>query len=487
MNAESASNLKTQAANSAFWSLIEKIGIQGLAAVVGLFMTRLLLPADYGLVAMLDIFIAVGLLISDCGLGQAYIHKQETESSDASSIFLFNAAAGIILYVFIFLISKIISDFYSQPQLLAVCRVLSLNIPIQAMGLVHQSKLMKEFRLQILTKIKITSLIISGTLGIFLSLKGWGVWALVYYITAFSTLNTLSLWIFAGINVRTKLRLSTIRSYFNYSSKILYASLLDSLYTNFFTMLISKVYQVVTGGLYSKARLLQNIPVISATQIIQSVSFPLLSKIQHDAPRFNQAFKKQVRVLSFLMSFIMGIMVLTAKPFIILVLTEKWLPMLPYFQLLCALGWILPFHSLHSALLNSKGRSDLSLRLEIIKKAIAISGLIISIPFGVEIIIMAQIAAAVLGLILHMIYSKRLTGYTISEQMKDLIPPLFASAFIIGAILAFNIFTFSNIILFLTDIALASALYYLAGYFMKFNEFMFIKNILFNTPSQSNN
>ena len=359
------------------------MGIQFLSALVGIIMTRLLLPSDYGLIAMLDIFIATGLLIADFGLGQGFIRNTDAHSGDQSLILFCNTAIGLIIYLFMIVSAGTISRFYGQPQLVPIIRIFALNIPIQGFGMVYQSKLMKDLRLQILTKTKLFSLVLSSAIGIYLSVKGFGVWAIVFYITSFNVSNSIILFFVSGWFPRFNFDLNNIKVYYSYSVRLLGASLLDAFYTNFFTMFIGKVYKSVTGGLYSKSRLIQNIPVMSAVQIIQAVSFPVFTKVQNDDEKLLSLFAKQIRVISFLMSFIIGMMVLTAKSFVVIVLTEKWIGMVPFFQLMLLLGWILPFQTLHASLLNAKGRSDVNLRLEVAKKILAIAGLFIVFKLGV--------------------------------------------------------------------------------------------------------
>lgn len=425
MSVDSSYILKQQAKKSAFWSLIEKMGIQFLSALVGIIMTRLLLPSDYGLIAMLDIFIATGLLVADFGLGQGFIRNAEAHPEDQSLILFCNTTIGILIYLAMVGISGIIARFYGQPQLIPIIKVFALNIPIQGFGMIYQSKLMKDLRLQVLTKTKLFSLVFSGVTGIYMSVKGFGVWAIVFYITSFNLSNSIILFFVSGWFPKFTFNFNNIKTYYSYSIRLLGASLLDAFYTNFFTMFIGKVYKSVTGGLYSKSRLIQNIPVISAIQIIQAVSFPVFTKFQNDDEKLRSLFIKQIRVISFLMSFIIGMMVLTAKSFVVIVLTENWIGMVPFFQLMLLLGWILPFHTLHASLLNAKGKSGVSLKLEVIKKILAISGLFIVFKLGVIAIIIAQIVAAVLGLLLHMFYTRKYVGYELWRQVKDLmIPPV---------------------------------------------------------------
>ncbi len=425
MSSDSTAVLKQQAKRSAFWSLIEKMGIQFLSALVGIVMTRLLLPSDYGLIAMLDIFIAAGLLIADFGLGQGFIRNTEAHADDQSLILFCNTTIGLLIYICLAGASGIISRFYGQPQLVPIIKVLALNIPIQGFGMIYQAKLMKDLRLQILTKTKLFSLVLSAVIGIYMSVKGFGVWAIVCYITSFNLSNSIILFFVSGWFPKFNFDFNNIKTYYSYSIRLLGASLLDAFYTNFFTMFIGKVYKSVTGGLYSKSRMIQNIPVMSTIQIIQAVSFPVFTKVQNDDEKLRELFGKQIRVISFLMSFIIGMMVLTANSFVVIVLTEKWIGMVPYFQLLLLLGWVLPFHTLHASLLNAKGKSGVSLKLEVVKKILAIAGLFIVFKLGVIAIIIAQVVAGALGLVLHMVYTKKYIGYALWRQMKDLmIPPV---------------------------------------------------------------
>ncbi len=478
MSSDSTSILKQQAKRSAFWSLLEKMGIQFLSALVGIVMTRLLLPSDYGLIAMLDIFIATGLLITDFGLGQGFIRNTDAHANDQSLILFCNSAIGLVIYVCLVGGSGIISRFYGQPQLVPIIKVLALNIPIQGFGMVYQSKLMKDLRLQVLTKTKLFSLVLSGAIGIYLSVKGYGVWAIVFYITSFNLSNSIILFFVSGWFPKIDFEFNNIKIYFSYSIKLLGASLLDAFYTNFFTMFIGKVYKSVTGGLYSKSRLIQNIPVMSTIQIIQAVSFPVFTKVQNDDEKLRELFIKQIRVITFLMSFIIGMMVLTANSFVVIVLTQNWIGMVPYFQLLLVLGWILPFHTLHASLMNAKGKSGVSLKLEVIKKILAIAGLLIVYKLGVIAIIIAQVVAGILGLLLHIVYTKKYIGYAIWRQLRDLlVSPVIAIVAV--AVLFFALQSISNIFYaFGLQVVSFTCLYLVLASITGRNEIKFLKELI---------
>lgn len=393
-------------------------------------------------------------------------------------VFCVNLGIGVLIYAALFVLSNNIARFYGQDQLISVTRIFALNIPIQAAGMIHQNRLMKELRLKKLTLIKLTSLVIAGTLGIFLSFKGWAVWAIVYYITSYNFINSIFLCSLSDWTPRLRFDISSLNKYFSYSLRILLAGLLDAFYTNFFTLFIGKVYRERTAGLYSKARLLQNIPVLSASQLIQSVSFPLLSKMQNDVDHFLQVLQKHIKVLSFLLSYIMGIMIITAKPFTVLVLTEKWLPMVPYFQLLCILGWFLPFHNLHASVLNAKGKSGLTLRIEIVKKFSAICGLFLVFRYGIIAIIQVQIAVFFMGLLIHLYYSKLLTGYRVFHQLIDLFLPMVTMAGISVFLLTLDKYVTSDTLLFVSELVIASVLYIVIAQMLRFNEVRFFKELI---------
>jgi O-antigen/teichoic acid export membrane protein len=478
MTGDSSFALKQQAKRSAFWSLVEKMGIQFLSALVGIIMTRLLLPSDYGLIAMLDIFIAAGLLIADFGLGQGFIRNRDAHTEDQSLILFCNTGIGLVIYLGMVAASGLIGRFYGEPQLVSIIRVFALNIPIQGFGMIYQSKLMKDLRLHILTKTKLFSLVLSGAIGVYLSIKGFGAWAIVYYITSFNVSNAIILFFVSGWFPRLDFNFKNIKIYYSYSIRLLGASLLDAFYTNFFTMFIGKVYKSGMGGLYSKSRLIQNIPVMSAVQIIQAVSFPVFTKVQNEDEKLLPLFARQIRVISFLMSFIIGIMVLTAKPFVHIILTDKWIDMVPFFQLLLLLGWILPFQTLHSSLLNAKGRSDVSLRLEVAKKTLAIAGLLVVFKLGVIAIIIAQIVAGLLGLLLHIFYTKKYVGYKLWKQMKDLmIPPAIMTGIVL---ILFNVLHGISNYFYAFGLQLISfsCIYLIAASIARRNEISFLKGLI---------
>lgn len=259
----------------------------------------------------------------------------------------------------------------------------------------------------------------AGTLGIYLSLSGYGVWALLYYFVVYFSLNLLQLIFFSGWKPAWSFEFAYIKGIFPFSSRIAAAELVDSVYTNYLTLLVGKFYDVRTTGFYSKSKMIQNIPVITATQAIQSVSYPLFSRLKESAHETMDAFGKQVRMLSYVLSGIIGIMIVSADTFVEIVFTEKWLPMVPYFRLLCVIGWLVPMQVLHSSFLNSAGRSGLSLKLELSKKSAALLLALLCLPYGIEIILVSQISVMALGLLLSIYFSRRVSGYNIAAQVKD--------------------------------------------------------------------
>jgi len=471
-------SLKSKALNSVAWSVVDRFATSGIQFVLNIIIARLLLPADYGLIAMLAIFIALAQSLVDSGFNVALIQKKNVEEKDLSTVFYFNIASGIVIYATLYFSSNLIAEFYNIPLLSILAKVIGINILINSLVLVHRTILAKKLDFKKQAIINIISTIISGGTGITAAFMGYGVWALVIQTLTRNALITILFWSLNTWCPSLVFSFSSIKSLFRFGSRMLVAGILNVIFDNLYLITIGKFYSAKELGYYSRAVQFNQFPASSVSSIVQQVFLPIFSKIQDEDERIISAYRRMLKLVAFVMFPLMICLGAVAKPLILLLLTEKWLPVAPLLQILVLIGMMYPIHSLNLNLLNVKGRSDLFLRLEVIKKIFIVIAVIITIPYGLMAVVIGQVIISILGFFLNTYYTNQIFGYGPFRQIKDFAPYL-VLAMIMG-LLAYLITTIvSNLALSLLISITFSLIFYISiSYFMKSEELKETINIL---------
>lgn len=435
-------NFNNIAAKGIGWSAIERFSVQGVTFVVQIVLARLLTPEAFGIVGMLTIFLQVAQVFIDSGFANALIKKQDCTDTDYSTVFFYNLGVSIILYLILFFSAPLISVFYSVSLITPVLRVLSFILIINALSIVQKTILVKNIDFKSQSKVTLLSSVLSGLLGVSLAYMGWGVWALV----AQQVINSILILILYVYTVKWYPNLSFSKHsflyVFNYGSKLLASSLISVVYHNMYTIVIGKKFTSYELGLYTRAEAFAIFPSNNIGSIISRAAFPLLSKVQDDNVKLVGYYKKLIKFSSFIIFPLMLGLLVVAKPFILVILSEKWIGAVPLLQVLC-ISWMFDhLCNLNLQLLYVIGRTDLVLKLEIIKKAIAISILIFSIPFGLIGMCWGLVVYTAFAVIVNTYYTNKLFEYNWISQLKDYFPYLLAS--ILMTVIVFwveNLFT----------------------------------------------
>jgi O-antigen/teichoic acid export membrane protein len=387
-------------------------------------MARLLDPSDYGVIGMLAIFLAIAQVFIDSGFSNALIRKQDRTETDFSTVFYFNIGIGILFYLALFFTSPFIAGFYKTPILTNVTRVVALNLLFNSLGVVQRAKLtiLIDFKTQ--AKASLIAVVLSGIAGLGMAYTGFGVWALVFQSVLNAGLNLMFLWIFIPWKPLPVFSVSSFKDLFAYGSKLLVSALIDTTYKNMYTMVIGKKFQAVELGYYTRADQFAQFPSANLTGIFQRVTFPILSGIQDDDERLKAAYRQYLRIAAFIIFPLMCGLAAIAKPFILLVLTEKWSGVIVLLQVVCFSFMWYPVHAINLNLLQVKGRSDLFLRLEIIKKCVGIAILCVTIPMGITAMCAGSIVSSIIALVINTYYTGKLISVDFIRQMKDLLPIL---------------------------------------------------------------
>jgi len=417
-------NQKKIIVNSLFWKLMERGGTQGIQFMVQIILARLLLPADYGLVALVMVFILLANVFVQSGFNTALIQKKEADAVDFSSVFYLSLFIAGILYMTLYLISPFIAEFYRAPQLINILRVLSITLFFGAFNSIQNAFVARNMMFKKLLFSSLGAILISGTAGIVAAYAGWGVWALVVQ----QLTNQLSIIVILLFTVtwrpRLMFSLKRVNVLFSFGWKLLVSSLIDTLYVNLRSLIIGKIYTPAVLGFYNRGEQFPALIVGNINGSIQAVMLPALSLHQEDRIRVKDMVRRSIVTSAFIIFPLMVGLAVTAEPLVKILLTDKWLPCVPFLQIACASYALYPIHTANLQAINALGRSDIFLKLEIVKKIVGFSILGISIQFGVYAIAWGALIAGVLSTFINAYPNLKLFNYSYKEQLKDIIPSL---------------------------------------------------------------
>ena len=464
------SSLKEKTVKGVIWSAVDRFSAQGIQFVFSILIARLLVPEDYGVIAMLNIFLAVSQTFIDSGFGTALIRKIDRTETDFSTVFYFNIAVAVFFYLGLFFAAPAIANFYNTPLLVPVTRVTAINLVIGSLSGIHNAKLSIAIDFKSRAKISIVSAVLTGSVGLWMAYSGYGVWALVVQTVFAGIIRTIMLWVIVKWYPKFVFSWKSFKELFSFGSKLLASGLLDTIYNNIYPLVIGKVFASSTLGVYSKAKSLADFPSANITGVLQNVTFPVLSTIQNEENRLADAYKRFLRISAFVIFPLMLGLSSVADPFIRLALTDKWEGAIYLLQIICfALMWY-PIHAINLNILSVKGRSDYFLKLEIIKKVQGVFILCITVPMGIVAMCYGQVISSMISLIWNTHYTKKLIGYGFLAQIKDLLPIFIHSLIMWGLVLLIVHFMPTLWLKLIVGITVGMVYYIVGSYIMKFPE-----------------
>jgi O-antigen/teichoic acid export membrane protein len=417
-------SLKNKTLKGTLWSTLERFSVQGVSFIVMIIMARILTPEDYGLVGMLAIFIAVSQSLVDSGFSQALIRKQDRSEVDNSTVFYFNIGVGIALYLILFFCAPLIARFYNEPILTSLTRLIALSVVINSFVVVQRALLTIRIDFKTQAKASLSASIVSGCVGITMAYTGFGVWAIVAYQLTNLATNVSLLWFFSHWRPQWVYSWQSFRELFSFGSKLAVSGIIDTIYKNIYLIVIGKIFKASDLGYYTRAHQFAEFPSSNVTGIIQRVTFPVLCTIQNDDARLQDVYRRFLRISAFVILPLMIGLAAVAHPFIILVLKEKWEFAAVLLQIICLGMMWYPIHAINLNLLQVKGRSDLFLRLEIIKKLIGVAIIAITMNFGIVAMCWGSVANSLIALVINTHYTGKLINVGFFRQIKDLLPIL---------------------------------------------------------------
>ena len=427
-----ADSLRHKTIHGVGWSFIDNISNSGITFLVGLVLARLLTPEEYGIMAMIAIFIAISNSIIDSGFSNALIRKTRIERVDYSTVFYFNLTVSILIYALLYLAAPTISVFFKEPVLLAVIRIIGWVLIINALAIIPRTQFVRNVDFKTQTKVSLISSISSGVIGIGMALGGMGVWSLVGQQLFRQFLNTLFLWVYSKWHPVWEFSMKSFKELFGFGSKLLLSGLLDTIYKNIYYIVIGRFYTSAQLGQYTRAEQFNMIFSSNLTSVVQRVSYPVLSSIQEEPERLREAYRKVIKITMLITFACMLGLAAVAKPLILILIGEKWLPAVYFLQIICFSGILYPLHAINLNILQVKGRSDLFLKLEIIKKIIAVGPIVVGIAYGIEYMLWGSVLTSFIAYFLNSYYSANLINYPTGEQIKDILPT-FLTSFVVAA------------------------------------------------------
>jgi len=433
-------SLKNKTVKGASWSFIDSIAGQGITFLVGLVLARLLTPEEYGLIGIITIFIAVFNSIVDSGFSNALIRKNDAKDIDYNTVFISNLVVSVILFGVLFLCAPAISKFFDQPQLMPLLRVMGSIVIINAFAIIQRTIFVKKVDFKTQTKISLISSITSGIVGIGMAVGGCGVWSLVGQQISRQFLSSAFLWLFSNWYPKLQFSFQSFKELFSFGWKLLVSGLIDTLWREIYQVVIGKCYAPATLGQYTRAQQFASICSSNLTTVVQRVSYPVLSSVQDDKERLKNGYKRIIKVTMLLTFTLMLGLAAVAKPMILALIGEKWLPSVPFLQIICIQMMLYPLHALNLNMLQVQGRSDLFLKLEIIKKTIAIGPLLLGIFVDIYLMLVGSVLTGFINYYLNAYYSGPFLNYSIKEQIKDILP-----SFGVAIIMAIPVFAMSFI------------------------------------------
>ena len=466
-------SLKKKTVYGFFWRLAERMGAQGVSFVVTIVLARLLMPEVYGAVALITVFIEILNVFINSGLGTALVQKKDADDLDFSTVFYFNVVVAVIMYIGMFIAAPYIAKFYEMPELTALTRVICLTMVIAGVKNVQQAYVSREMIFKRFFFATLGGTLFSAGLGIFIAYKGGGAWALVAQSLSNAAIDTLILWITVKWRPKLMFSFERLKGLFSYGWKLLVSSLLDTGYNQLRTLIIGKVYTSADLGYYNKARNFPQMIITNINSSIDSVLLPSMSKVQDSKEAVKSMTRRSMKISTYVMGPLLIGLAACGQALISLLLTDKWLPSYPYMVVFCFTFIFYPVHTANLNAIKAMGRSDLFLKLEIIKKVVGIASILITMHISVMAMALSLLAVSVLSQIINAWPNKKLMNYGYLEQLKDILPGILLAVLMGACVYCVNFLHLSSILTLIIQLPLGAVIYIGLSYLFKLESFTY--------------
>ncbi len=481
MEKKQSTSLKWKTITSVMWKFVEKLAAQIVHFVVSIVLARLLVPDDYGIIALVSVFITICNKLVISGFATSLIQKKDADNLDFSTVFYFSCTVAVVLYIALWFGAPFIADFYSSYKrelLIQVIRVMGLNVFIIAVNSVQQAYVSRtmQFKRYFLSTILGTT--ISAAVGIGLAYGGYGVWALVAQTLLAALVNGIVLWFTVRWRPQLKFSFKRFKALYSYGWKIFTASMIKVIYNDLRSLVIGKFYSAADLAFYNKAQSFPQLIDSNVEGTIDSVLFPAISKKQASSDEMRGMLRRAIKTTSYILIPLLVGLSAASKPVILILLTEKWAESIPLMQILSFSFVLAPMEIENLQAIKATGRSDIVLKLEIIKKVVGIALVVAAIPFGVTAMAITTVIVAVFSAIINAIPNKKLLGYTFKMQIKDILPTLLLSAVMFGAVYPISLLDINVWLMLIIQVVVGAVIYIALSAIFKVESFKYILSIL---------
>ncbi len=460
------------------WRFAERCGAQFMAFIVSIILARILLPEDYGTITLITVFISILQVFVDSGLGTALVQKKDADETDFSSVFYFNIVVCLILYLGIFGAAPFIAKFYNNSELTLIVRVISLTIVISGVKGIQQAYVTRNMLFKHFFFSTLGGTIISAIIGIFMAYKGFGVWALVAQQVSNNAIDTGILWYTVKWHPKKIFSWKRLKSLLTFGWKLLVSALLDTIYNNLRNLIIGKLYSATDLAYYNQADKFPNVIVTNINTSIDSVLLPTMSNEQENCKRVKDMTRRAIKISTYIMAPLMMGLAFCAEQIVEIVLTDKWLPCVPYLRIFCITYMFWPIHTANLNAIKALGRSDLFLRLEVVKKMVGLTLLFSTMRFGVMAMAYSLLLSSILSQIINSWPNRKLLEYSYLEQVRDFAPTM-VLAVIMGICVYFvGFISLPVIFILLIQVIMGATIYIGISAFLNFEEFEYLTNVI---------
>lgn len=462
------------------WTYAERMLAQIVSFIVSIILARLLDPESYGTLALINVFIGIASALALTGFGSALIQKKEADNIDFSSALFFSFAISLIVYITIFFCAPIIASFFSIESIVPIIRVFSLSIVIASINTVQHAYVIRNMQFKFFFLPTLFGSIVSGVVGIFLAYYGYGVWALVVQYLTNSMINTIVLAFISEWKPEITFSISSIKSIYGFGWKVIVSSVVEAIYRQMRSLAIGKKYAKTDLAYYDKGLQFPSLLITNIDTSIANVLMPAISSVQDDSRRVKELVRRSVKTSSVILFPLLIGLAVCAKPIVIILLTDKWVPSVPYMQLLCIALMMKPIQTANMQGILAIGRSDVYLQIQTIQKLLGVVIIAITVFCFNSVIAIAvgEIIAYLIFAFINVFPNKKLLGYTIKEYIADIMPQM-ALSIIMGVIVtAITVLSLSILTTLLLQIFLGAVIYIVMAWGLRLDSFTYILNLL---------
>lgn len=463
---------------SLIWKLLERCSVQLVTFIVTIVLARILVPEDYGLIALVLVFVNISNVIVDGGLNMALVQKKDADNIDFSTIFFTSLLFATFLYILLFTFAGTIASFYEKPELVPVIRVLGISLFFYAITSIQKAFLSRNLLFKNLFYSSLGAVVVSGVIGIWMAKMGYGVWALVAQNLAVQIVTTIIMWFTVKWRPQIVFSYERFKGLFNFGWKIFASNFLINLFVNVRSLIIGKVYTASALGYFDRGKQFPALIIENINASIQAVLFPVLSGEQDNVQTVKAMVRRSIKMSAYIIFPLVIGLAVVAKPLVLTLLTEKWLGAVPYIQIFCMAYLLMPLQVANIQAIQALGYSEKTLEIEIIKKVLELIILVITVPISVKAIAWGIVAYNAICLFINSKPNKELLGYGVLEQIVDIVPIIFVALLMGGITYAVNFFDMTPVLTVCIQSAVGFFVYLLFSYLFKLEAFSYIKDLI---------